>query len=82
MFLQDNAHKYMSKICSNFFSEEAPEVIQWLANSPNMNSFKTTWASLKQRLQKQTVLKEKVLKNVKGLKILLETCVIIIQTIF
>ena len=53
-FQQDNAPVHKSKIIGNFFQENEWEVLEWPANSPDLNRIKNLWAILKQRLRKQT----------------------------
>ena len=61
VFMQDNALCHAAKSVKTFLSEENVTVMEWLAQSPDMNPIENVWKSLNERA------KEKNPRNLKEL---------------
>ncbi|KAI5152859.1 hypothetical protein ENBRE01_3070, partial [Enteropsectra breve] len=53
IFKQDNAPCHKSNYTSRFFTENEINVIEWPAQSPDLNPIENVWAYIDQRLEKK-----------------------------
>lgn len=49
-FVQDNAPCHVSKATKQWFSDNGIRIMQWPANSPDLNPIENLWSVLKQKL--------------------------------
>ena len=54
VFEHDDDPKHMSKIVQEWLASQPYQLLQWLAQSPDLNPIEYFWALLKQRLNKFT----------------------------
>jgi transposase/uncharacterized protein (DUF2267 family) len=50
IFQQDNASIHTARIIKDYFTEQQLTVLEWPANSPDLNPIENLWAIIKQRL--------------------------------
>ena len=58
-FQQDDASVYKANIVIKFLKEEEREVLEWWANSPNLNPIENLWPIVKQELRKPREIQER-----------------------
>ncbi len=51
---QDNDPKHTSNICKQFINENAPRLLEWPSNSPDVNSIENIWSVVKHKVEKKT----------------------------
>ena len=67
VFMQDNASCHTAKSVKTFLSEEDVTVMEWLAQSPDMNPIENVWKLLNERAKEKNPRKVKELwTNFKG----------------
>lgn len=53
IFMQDNARPHTAKIVKDYFAEKNVELVDWPAQSPDLNPIENIWAIIKQQLYSQ-----------------------------
>jgi hypothetical protein len=51
VFQQDNDPKHTSKLAKQFFEENRIKLLDWPAQSPDMNPIENLWALMNEKLQ-------------------------------
>jgi len=52
-FQQDNDPKHTSRIAKTFLAETFPDVLEWPANSPDLNPIENLWSIVKHNVEKR-----------------------------
>ena len=65
IFMQDNAPSHSSKLTMQYLEEKGVSLMEWPANSPDLNPIENIWGEIKRRLhfskpRNQTELKNQV----------------------
>ena len=63
VFQEDDASVHKAKIVNNFFEEEEREVLEWWANSSDLNVIENLRAFVKRELQKPREMRKSWKKN-------------------
>ncbi|KAF7693001.1 Transposable element Tc1 transposase [Cucumispora dikerogammari] len=61
IFQQDNASAHTARHTTSWFRENSVNVLNWPAQSPDLNPIKNIWSLLKQRLHDNTFTNKKIL---------------------